>query len=191
MKNLIPGYMTEGECAFLRVLFARHNQPGAVGFEIGSLVGRSAYEISQTIPLGTLVCVDSWSNWSNTDPDDPDPDRYYIPKHGMISSLEAFRNNTKDCKNILTVRGYSPQCISKWKAPVDFVFLDAGHWNPNDRQNLRFFLPLLKRGATLAGHDFRDHPETKWPDVVENVRWLERIFRKDVQSHESIWYFQL
>jgi len=186
MMNTVPGYMKPEECAFLRQLFTRHNSTECIGFEVGSLFGRSSVEISQAIPKGILVCVDRWEGWALGKPQHSNP-LLCQPAEGMVNTLENFRAYTKDYKNIMPIRGSSPQVIKDWKIPIDFLFLDSGHRNPDDRNNLEFFLPLLKPGATLSGHDYI--PE--WPDVVENVKWLEILLNKKVRTKNTIWYFQL
>lgn len=182
--------MTLSECNFLNKLFASYNNPSTIGVEIGSFLGRSAWSISKAIPLGKLICIDSWSGWTVTHYN-AHLDKPYSPMDGTACTIEAFRSNTKDCANIVTVQGLVPECLEILIDPVDFVFLDAEHRNPSDRQVLDFWLERLKPGAILSGHDYFPNAPNLWPDVVTNVKWLEHTLDLKVQSHESIWYFKL
>ena len=66
MDNKIPGYMTKEECDVLGTLFSRYNFENSIGVEIGSLHGRSSYEISRAIPLGKLYCIDGWDGYDSS-----------------------------------------------------------------------------------------------------------------------------
>ena len=183
--------MSEIECETLRQIFAPYNKKGSIGFELGSLHGRSSVEISQAIPLGTLYCVDPWASFdsSNADLIGTKP---WIPKKGTLTTLEFFLANTRNCKNIVPKKGRSPQDIKGWTTPVDFVFLDCKHTNPSDWDNIEFWMPKIKKGGLLSGHDF--YPDRReWPDVHDNVRRLEKMLNQTVSNpkNTSIWYFTL
>jgi len=194
MDNKIPGYMTKEECAVLRTLFAQYNSAESIGVEIGSLHGRSSYEISHAIPLGKLYCIDGWDGYDSSSGEYTE--EFYnftnFPKKGTMTTLEFFKENVKDCKNIIPVKGYSPRDIKNWQLKVDFIFLDALHSNPSDWDNIKFWMPKIKAGGCLAGHDFYSD-RSQWPDVHDNVRQLETQLQKKVSNPigTSIWYFIL
>lgn len=192
--NYIPGWMSPRECRLLNTLFAKYNYPGAIGIEVGSCFGRSSSEISKSIPQGQLFCIDKWNGMVI------DMNRYKIirpwyPKHGDTIVLETFLNYTKDFKNIQHIVADSPESESlrNWSGLVDFVFLDAGHVNPSDREYIDFWLPKIKPGGIFAGHDY--YPNSKYsrhPDVTENVEYLEARLRQKVKSTVgTIWHFDL
>jgi hypothetical protein len=192
MKNTIPGYMTPAECAVLRQLAQSYNRLDAVGVEVGSLHGRSSYELATQMPLGRLICIDGWDGYNSGK--HGRSDEWCVannwPVDGTLCTLEFFEDNVKDCPNITAIKGYSPWVVSTWVEPIDFVFIDALHANPSDWDNIKFWLPKLKPGGTLAGHDFYPGRE-QWPDVHDNVRKLEHQLDKAVinPANTSIWYF--
>lgn len=194
MTNTIPGYITEIECQQLRTIFAPYNKVGAIGVEIGSLHGRSSYEISKTIPLGKLYCIDGWDGYDSSSPDMTADDcaRHNYPVVGTICTLAFFKENTKDCENITTYKTHSPRGVLNWQGTVDFVFLDALHANPSDWDNIEFWLPRLNRGGRFVGHDFYPN-RNQWPDVYDNVRRLEQQLGKAVinPAGTSLWYFDI
>lgn len=190
MENTLPGWMLKTECEFLRTYFARYNNPDTIGVEVGCFLGRSSVEISQAINKGKLYCIDSWRGWEVT------KGKFfqdqYEPDIGTKNTFDQFKENTKHCLNIETIQGQSPGCVwNTWKSPIDFLFLDASHCNPNDMNNIKFWLPFIKKGGTLSGHDYIPFKPHIWPDVIENVKWLEGELGTQVKKSDSIWYFQL
>lgn len=62
----------------------------------------------------------------------------------------------------------------------DLVFIDADHEYPAVKQDIECWLPLVRPGGTLAGHDFA----ARHPGVMQAVR--ER-FTKFENPVDSIW----
>lgn len=184
--------MTAAECAVLRQLAQSYNQPNAIGVEIGSLHGRSSYELATQMPLGRLFCIDGWDGYNSGKHNRSD--EWCIanqwPTNGTLCTMQFFKDNVKDCPNIIAIKGYSPRVVSNWTDQIDFVFIDALHANPSDWDNITFWLPKLKQAGTLAGHDFYPNRQ-QWPDVHDNVRRLEQQLGKEVTNpaNTSIWYF--
>lgn len=126
---------------------------GSVFVEVGSWKGRSsaymAVEIANSNKDIRFYCVDTWqgskehqdrdlSNLYQTFLDNMRPvEHYYMPL--KINSLEAsrkFRDNS-----------------------LDFVFLDASHEYEDVKKDILAWLPKLKPGGILAGHDYYPNGE--------------------------------
>jgi hypothetical protein len=191
--NTIPGFMWIKELETLRYILSQYNYQDSIGVEIGSFLGRSSYEIAQTINKGKLYCIDSWWKWKVEETYTKEQiDVHNFPIKGTVCSLENFLNNTSECKNIITIKGNSPGIVKNWELPIDFLFLDGLHENPNDWENIEFWLPKIKSGGILSGHDYL-LTYCKFPDVIENVNRLEKLLNQKVKNPEgtSIWYFNL
>ena len=189
-ENNIPGFMSIKELETLDTIFAPYNKSDAIGIEIGSFLGRSSYQISKTIHNGKLYCIDSWGGWY-TQKEWPEEKKFQnFPNKGTVCSLENFLKYTEDCKNIIPIMGKSPDIIQDWTQPIDFLFLDGLHTNPNDWDNISFWLPKIKRGGILSGHDYRVE-DMIFPDIIANVNRLENILNQKVinPARTSIWYF--
>lgn len=190
--NTTIGYMTTNECIALRKLFSKYNYPGSIGIEIGSFLGRSSVEIASAIPNGVLHCMDKWDNWQVSYTDSNAPAEWYQPLIGTTCSLQTFLDNTSACSNIQTHQITNVADISSWGNPVDFVFLDAAHRNPSDIEYINFWLPKIKQGGIFAGHDYYPAATTKFPDICENIKYLESLLETQVSlSAGSLWYFAL
>lgn len=170
----VPGHMSEKELRRIEYLASQVPENGNI-VEIGSLFGRSAVAWAKSChPSVTVYCVDFFHN---------------IMENPSYSFFEDFLRHTKDIPNIVPVKAFSPYLFETPLPDIkfDIVFLDALHRNPVDIDNIRYFLPKIKTGGILCGHDY----EPNWPDVVENCRVLEREFGVPVTNNpgSSIWEF--
>lgn len=172
----IPGHMLQEELEQIEYLASLVPENGTI-VEIGSLFGRSAVAWARSChPSVNVYCVDLFHN---------------VMVNPSVSFYEDFINNTRDIPNIIPVRAFSPYAFET-KLPekqFDLVFLDAIHTNPSDIDNIRYFLPKIKSGGILCGHDY----DPGWPDVVQNVRFLEEELGVGVQliPDTSIWRFDI
>lgn len=190
--NNIPGYLINSECFILDRMAKSVNREGAIAVEIGSLHGKSSSIIAKGMPLGTLHCIDPW--WGNDSSvvgiSESDARAKCWPTPGTKNTKEFFLSNTQDCKNIIAHQRLSPQGIKYLDIKCDFLFLDGAHTNPNDRENIDYWLPKMNRSGIFAGHDYNQYNDN-WPDVKENVKYLESLLNKKVTNPPgtTIWYF--
>ena len=89
----------------------------------------------------------------------------------LSNRFPRFLENTKDCTNIITIKGKAPN-IDYPGTLIDILYIDASHTNPSDLEIMLFFKKFLKPNALICGHDYHDD----WPIVVQNVKILERIY---------------
>jgi len=73
--------------------------------------------------------------------------KHKLPPKESYNIKETFLKNTEDRKNIIAIQGSSPEVVQDWTKPIDFIFLDASHHNPSDRNNIDFWLPKIKPGG--------------------------------------------
>lgn len=189
-KNIL-GWMQPIDLGHIELLSAQVPKNGII-VEVGSYMGRSSYcWASSADPTVTVYCIDIFPEFEDLKHSIPDDvcEELGIPKSGIYNFFEAFKENTKDCKNIKMIRGNSPWGISYDESLIDLFFLDAGHSNPNDWDNLEYFRTYVKPGGIIAGHDYYLEG---FPDVVENVHKLEQIYntRATFYKDSSIWSIQ-
>jgi predicted O-methyltransferase YrrM len=190
MKN-IPGWFDGIHQREMVKLLYKYNRSDCIGVEVGSLHGRSSYAISIAISKGTLYCIDLWDGIETHEHGLTNEEvlNSNFPPTGMKNTIEIFKENTKDRANIVTIQGHSPECVHAWIKPIDFIFLDAHHTNPNDRDNIDFWLEKIKPGGLFIGHDLG----SVFNDVKENVEYMEQLLNQKVKtiSGTSLWYFNI
>jgi predicted O-methyltransferase YrrM len=91
----------------------------------------------------------------------------------------------------LEARGVQARNIFKWSfeavddienGSCDLVFIDGNHSYQCVKDDIHWYLPKVKQGGILCGHDF--HP--RFPGVIQAV---EEAFGNDfdVMDYSSIW----
>jgi predicted O-methyltransferase YrrM len=75
-----------------------------------------------------------------------------------------FESGSCDVVNIIQGKGQEKAALYPNKS-LDFVFIDASHTLPDTESLLRAFLPKMKPGSILAGHDFTN----QFPGVMQAV----------------------
>jgi glycosyl transferase family 25 len=121
--------------------------------EVGSWLGKSscymAVELKNSKKDIKFDCVDLWS----VDGNDPFYN-YYIERIGDI--FQAFQNNIsqshyevgiKRMPSVYAAKSYEDQSL-------DFVFIDANHSYEFVKQDIEAWLPKVKPGGYIGGHDY-------------------------------------
>jgi predicted O-methyltransferase YrrM len=190
-KNIL-GFMQLIDLRYIELLASQVPKNGII-VEIGSCMGRSSYcWAASADPSVTVYCIDIFPEFQyiKHNISDDKCKELGIPKQGIYNCFEAFKENTKDCLNIKMIQGNSPYDIKYDQSPIDLFFLDGSHTNPNDWDNIEYFIKYINQGGIIAGHDYSIE---EFPDVVENVHKLEKIFNKRARFYEysSIWSIHL
>jgi hypothetical protein len=189
----IPGWMPEAELRILEKLAQAIPVNGAM-VEVGPFLGRSSWCWAKSAdPSVSVYCLDMWN---------PAAHPYHPPStigektasqhdFGVADSLDQlyvtidnFKQNTRDCPNIIPLQGASPQDFLDWNLPVDLVFLDGLHHNPGFWEDMNFWFHHIKPGGIFCGDDCaRTHPDVLWsvhdfakthnlPFLVEGRIWM-------------------
>jgi hypothetical protein len=139
--------------------------------ELGTAAGASAAAMEN---VDELTCVDTWHTPGGAaDPDYPDRFEEFManlrqmPHRDRISVLRA---NTIDA-----ARSFPD-------GSLDAVFIDADHTDLAVAADIAAWLPKLKPGALLCGHDY-GHP--KFPGVKLAV---DTAFPLGVELADTIWH---
>lgn len=125
---------------------------GAHFVEIGSWKGTSAaymaVEIANSRKKIRFDCVDTWRGTAN----EHDTDTHVIND----TLYSHFAENMKPVEMYYTpVRMPSVEAASLYADnSLDFVFIDAGHTYEDCFSDIQAWLPKVKAGGTLAGHDY-------------------------------------
>lgn len=138
--------------------------PEFVVAEIGSYAGVSSEVLA--LHCNKLHCIDTWEDWNND---------------GIIfQAMELFDNMRSLYSHInkLHMTGNEASLIYP-DEHFDLVYIDASHWYDDVINDIKTWLPKIKNGGYLAGHDYHEgvqvfdavnhffgktHAITKYPD---------------------------
>lgn len=161
--------------------------------EVGSMFGKSAIVWAIHSTAFQVYCIDTFIesyNVSHEISNDQCIANNYPLSNVEYNILDIFTSNTKEFTNIIPIRGYSPHNIKLPVSEIDLFFLDASHVNPNDWENIEYFLPKIRAGGIISGHDYL--PD-QFPDVAKNVHRLEQMLSRKVTLYEesSVWSIKI
>lgn len=150
-----------------------------VVIELGSYSGDSASIFMESGKVKTLYCVDSWAN--GYDVDDP------ASQSDMSGAEQMFDNVVAKHSGIIKVKKNIHEAVKDFELKsVDLVYIDACHLYDNVCSDIKDYLPIVKVGGFIAGHDygFDRHPGVKMavdeilgvPDMVFADRsWIKGV----------------
>lgn len=125
--------------------------------EVGSWKGRSsafmAVEIANSGKQIRFDCVDTWEG-------DPNEQGHMEDRHVQAGQLyEHFIENMKPVEGYYkAVRAPSVVAAAMYEDnSLDFVFIDAAHDYDNVKADIAAWLPKVKEGGIIGGHDW-GHP---------------------------------
>jgi len=161
----IEGWMTEDELLWL----AEQAGERSTIAEVGSYRGRSTRALAEHTP-GTIIAIDTWEGSNDFTPEQ---------KAGL---LEDFKKNMSGLDNVTPLKMASLEAAAALRdRQFDMIFIDAEHDYDNVKADIQAWLPRLKRGGLLCGHDFIDC----YPGVLKAVGELVPGFGL---AGYSIWY---
>lgn len=92
-------------------------------------------------------------------------------EHGKVVGLyEEALNNLKpitDLNIVNLIKANSLDAVSRYQdESIDFCFIDGSHEYLDVKKDILAYLPKVKRGGIIAGHDY----DPIWPGVVQAVK---------------------
>jgi hypothetical protein len=194
----LPGWFSNGY-AFQEEVVQRYLPQGGTYLEVGTFLGASLAHIGSLRPDINLIAVDPWI-------DEPGGEQSVGPlpgggfKHrgwdGLGCYADVVRDNGgnmwdafhrlmgREAPDVLrrtnVMRGTA--ATIRLTEPVDVLFVDGAHDYPNVKADLDAFVPLVKPGGLISGHDF----DGFWPGVVQAV--TERFGQPQTMS--TCWWVE-
>jgi len=143
------------------------NKEGAVGkaVEIGAYSGEGTIVLAKYFK--EVMAVDPWLNGYDIN----DVASHQCP---MKFVFEKFQENTKGLGNVMYSRGKSLDALEFVKeGDLDFIYVDGDHRYEAVLADIKGWMPKLRNGAVLAGHDwsFKDVQKA----VVETLTGKEAV----------------
>lgn len=159
--------------------------PGGIAVEVGSWLGRSTLVLSSRMPTDSvLYAVDTWAGV----PDDPEQhDRLYAGAGDVYGAFLRNLGGPIDAGRVAPLRMTSLEGAAELlrrhgEGSVDLVFVDADHRYEAVHADILAYLPLVRPGGLLCGHDLG------WPGVRRAIDELLPGYRT---APTSIWYYRV
>lgn len=126
------------------------------GAEIGVERGDNAADILRMLDIEYLALVDIW--------------RPFVQEGKGVWDDNICEANyqyvmTRFSDNVEVFRMPSVEAANRVDGNLDFVYIDACHQYESVIEDIRTWLPKVRKGGLLAGHDFCD----VWPGVARAV----------------------
>jgi len=154
----IPGWMTRGQLEWLHST-ASGMPTGSVWVEVGSWAGRSLKAVSDALPRGcTLYSVDMFEGCLGRTVQD-----HIQAKKMLLNLISAITEEGRINIHFLDMSSVDAARMLE-DATCDVVFIDAKHDTPSVKSDIDAWLPKMKTGGLLCGHD------GEYPSVIEAVR---------------------
>ena len=176
---LINGWMAPEELEWL----AERAAKSEVIIEVGSWKGRSTKALAMHTP-GVVYAVDNWQGVG------AEMCEAEVARVGSDKLFEEFKFNL--CQElrqgkVIPIRSDSATAAKILRdmlvgRSADMVFIDADHTYSSVRSDIETYLPLVREGGVISGHDYIPG----WPGVVQAVD--ELIAPLGVSVHGMIWH---
>jgi predicted O-methyltransferase YrrM len=147
--------------------------------EVGTWKGMSAaYMAVEIINSGKDIkfdCVDTWEYIST---------QTEIPESMFDNLYEVFLKNIEPVKDKITpIKALSWDGANHYKDnSLDFVFIDAAHDYESVKKDINAWLPKIKNGGVIAGHDYA------WCDDVKKA--VNEFFNGEtIYETEGCWVY--
>lgn len=191
----VPRIRPAGSIEGLREMMATI-PAGAFIVEVGSYAGESTEVLAEK--ASQLICVDPW---------DPELFKSRPPGVTMNDVWLAFKVRMYPWCEVLEASGgglhilrmtsiEAAKLVPDWAA--DLVYIDADHFYPSVKEDIQAWLPKVKPGGFIGGHDYDDE---RWrlevnravdellgkPDhVFKDCSWLKQIKGDDAACYKKL-----
>lgn len=160
--TLPQGWMSKKSCRWL----AKRARVAKRIIEVGVWLGRSTKVLAKHT-TGHVWAVDTWEG---TPGDEAQHNRLYAATLASTDPYKQFRANLHAeirTGKVIPLRMPSvdgaAHLLERHGRIFDFAFIDADHSYQGARGDIDAYLPLIKPGGILAGHDYH------WPGVKQAV----------------------
>lgn len=153
-------------------------KPNSIMIEIGCLRGVSTLIFRSSGKFREINCIDPWiGSYDNND----------VNSHIDFYEVEkTFDENTSKYSDIIKIKSTSLEASIEWDKIVDFVYIDACHTYEAVKQDIDIWLPHIKPGGLIAGHDYGHH--TNWTEFPGIKKAVDEMFGKpDMVLPDTSW----
>jgi hypothetical protein len=128
-----------------------------IGLEIGVQKGHTTVGVLSLLPsIKKYYVVDPWADYKEVNYRTPGSDKYTQKRNDRY--FEVFKEKTKQWKNkIKIIRMLSSEAhVHIPDGSLDFCFIDGNHDYKYVIEDMKLYLPKMKKGGLFGGHDFEN-----------------------------------
>lgn len=146
--------------------------------EIGCYAGESTTIWCKN--FNKVYAVDPWLDGKGYDPND-------FASQRMSNSVEQqFDSRMYKFNNFEKVKDFSYNIADQFEnESLDFVYIDGEHTYSGVKKDIEMYLPKIKKGGFIGGHDYKP----KWQGVMDAVN--ERFESPDKIFFDKSWIVKL
>lgn len=150
--------------------------------EIGCYAGESSEVFAKYFDSGLIFCIDPWKGVDGA-PISEDTHNY---THKLDIAEKVFNVMRRKYTNIVKLKGFDYEFLDTIPDnSMDGIYIDGNHYYESVKKNILAWLPKVKKGGYLCGHDYYSIT----PGVV---RAVEEIFNyPDHVFEDSSWAIDL
>ena len=151
--------------------------------EVGSYAGHSSWIFAKRAKF--ITCVDPWidQDWNKIYKITLAPSFWTAP---MLEVEIDFDNRMKEFKNFKKLKTISIEASKFFENnSLDFVYIDAIHTYDSVKEDITLWLPKIKKGGCIGGHDY----SKAWSGVVKAVH--ETLRKPDYVFEDCSWLVKL
>jgi predicted O-methyltransferase YrrM len=139
--------------------------------EIGVQRGINAENILSVLNPRLMVLVDCWHVEDGED-------------HGKdyVETWKRFHG----LKHVIVIKGWSVDVAEILNLKFDLVYIDAGHDAVSIPEDIEAWLPKVKPGGMICGHDYFNHPAVK--EAVDKTFGEKLNFGQPPDGWGSDWW---
>lgn len=133
-----------------------------VGVEIGVMGGRNAEDILLHLDIKKLYLIDPWCSYDD------------MPGHGTLDEdvIETCYQGTLErmrpfYPKVTILRDTSKGAKDFIPNNLDFVYIDGNHRYRYVVEDIKYYMPKVKIGSFIAGHDFKTGEQGVMKAVLE------------------------
>jgi predicted O-methyltransferase YrrM len=161
--------------------------------EIGSYAGEGAIIFSKH--FNRVIAIDPWQwnegedLWDGFTGNKEEASKDWFPMPTCERVEEVFDASVKNIPNIIKMKAKDIDVLSEFEdESLDAVYIDSTHTFEEVLEVAKRWLPKLKFGGYLSGHDFN---KGSWAGVVDAVGALELMLnQKAVIYQDTSWRLQ-
>lgn len=164
----IPGWFDYAALYDEQIAKARD---GARFVEVGVWMGRSiAYMATQIMKSRKKIELYGVDLWNATKGNQAEAATLALEQDGGLPLWQRFQRNIKEAGLQRIITAIRSDSVSAAKGfadrSFDFIFIDAAHDEPSVRADINAWMPKLRIGGLMAGHDYQKAPVKKAVDKL-------------------------